>query len=229
MSDDIPRVVATAEIPLTGMRGAVARAMMDSLLQTAQFTLHRRIDATGIEEFRKASDKQYSVNDVVLVAASRILLRYPYLNATLTDDVIRQWPVVNLGMAVALSEGLVVPVIHSADQATPQQIATTARDLAARARSRKLTTRDISDGTFTVTNLGAYGVDGFTPIVNPPQVGILGVGRIHRGELTLSLTVDHRAVDGAPAARYLAELSEAIEAPNSIFCEVVGVDRTRTP
>jgi pyruvate dehydrogenase E2 component (dihydrolipoamide acetyltransferase) len=198
-------------IPLTGMRGAVAHAMTASLQTTAQFTLQRRVRSAGVEAVRDTPERRYSVNDVLLVTVARVLGNHRLLNATLVDDELRLASTVNLGMAVALADGLVVPVIHGADELTAPQLAVAARDLATKARERKLTARDIADGTFTVTNLGGYGIDGFTPILNTPQVGILGVGRIYDGQLTLSLTIDHRAVDGAPGALFLADLAEALE------------------
>jgi len=137
------------------------------------------------------------------------------MNSRLVDDAINESGEVNVGMAVALDEGLIVPVVRGADRKSLRELASETAALAARARAGKLTLDEVSGGTFTVTNLGTFGVDVFTPILNPGEVGILGVGRIvekpaiYRGEiarrsmLALSLTFDHRVIDGAPAAAFL--------------------------
>jgi pyruvate dehydrogenase E2 component (dihydrolipoamide acetyltransferase) len=152
---------------------------------------------------------------MLIHAAARALPRHPRMNSRLADDAIISIAEVNIGMAVALDEGLIVPVVRDADRKSLRAIATETKDLADRARSSKLKIDDVSGGTFTITNLGGYGVDAFTPILNTGETGILGVGRIiekpaiYRGEiarrsmLTLSLTFDHRIIDGAPAAAFL--------------------------
>jgi pyruvate dehydrogenase E2 component (dihydrolipoamide acetyltransferase) len=208
-----------ATIPLKGMRGVVARQMLLSLRDGAQLTLHRIVDAGGMTRFRSSFDagSRPTYNDIMLACAVAALTRHPEVNATLEEDVIRQWGHVNIGFAVAVDAGLVVPVIHEAQAKTLDEIAAATADLGARAREGKLKMPEIADGTFTVSNLGALGIDFFTPIISPPQVAILGVGRIHEGRIGLSLTIDHRALDGAPGARFLGDLASALATPEDII------------
>jgi pyruvate dehydrogenase E2 component (dihydrolipoamide acetyltransferase) len=208
-----------ATIPLKGMRGVVARQMVLSLRDGAQLTLHRSVDAQGMTRFRSSFDagNRPTYNDILLACAVVTLTKHPEVNATLEEDVIRQWRHVNIGFAVAIDAGLVVPVIHQAQAKTLDEIAAATADLGTRAREGKLKMPEITDGTFTVSNLGTLGIDFFTPIINPPQVAILGVGRIHEGRIGLSLTIDHRALDGAPGARFLGDLAAALEAPEDIL------------
>jgi len=166
--------------------------------------------------------------DLLVRACALALRQHPRLNATLEGQAIRLLPHINIGVAVALDEGLIVPVIPDADQKSLTTLAEIRGQLAARARSGQLTAAEISGGTFTVTNLGTYDVDGFTPIINPPEVAILGVGRIvekvviHRDNvaqrymMALSLTFDHRAVDGAPAAAFLQSVKKLLEVPEAL-------------
>ena len=153
------------------------------------------------------------------------LAKHPRLNATLTGDTIQVLDEINIGVGVALDEGLIVPVIRNTDKLSIQEIGAAVRDLAARARSNSLQMDEVTGGTFTITNLGAYGIDLFTPIINPPEVAILGVGRIveklmiYRGDvarrstMVLSLTFDHRVIDGAPAAAFLQTLADILSHP----------------
>ena len=205
------------EVPLRGMRGVIAQTMTQSLREMAQLTLHREVDVTAIEELRARRPGELSVNDVMLAAVTRVLGEHPNVNATLEEGTIKEWATVNLGVAVAVDAGLVVPVIKDAQDLSPEQIAAEVRRLAGLAREGQLAIADISDGTFTVTNLGAFGIDYFTPIVNPPQVAILGVGRVRDGATTLSLTIDHRALDGAPGAEFLAALADALTEPEALL------------
>ena len=163
--------------------------------------------------------------DLVMLAAAKALPQHPRMNSALIDDAIVGSDAVHMGMAVALDEGLVVPVIHDAAAKDLKTVARESSVLAERARAGALTLDDVQGGTFTVTSLGMYGVDGFTPILNAPQTGILGVGRIYeavawegetpvrRQRMRLSLTWDHRVIDGAPAAQFLATVREYLEAP----------------
>ena len=166
----------------------------------------------------------------MLKATAEALKSHPRLNAALIDGAVHQYREVNLGVAVDIPDGLVVPVVSErADTLGIVEIATQVRALAERARGGKLRVGDYADGTFTVTNLGGLGVDWFTPVLNPPQCAILGVGRVRRvavfaGESivardigTLVLTFDHRAIDGAPCARFLGELRGLIEAPEGLL------------
>ena len=203
------------QVRLDGMRGVIARRMTQSLRDMAQLTLHRQVDVAALLRFREgfAEDARPSFGDLVLAAVARVLPHHPSINATLEEETISRWRSVHLGTAVAVEAGLVVPVIHNAHELALSDLRREAARLASAAREVRLTMSDIQGGTFTVSNLGAFGVDAFTPIVNPPQVAILGVGRVHRGEMTLSLTIDHRALDGVPGARFLHELAEVFAEP----------------
>jgi len=157
------------------------------------------------------------------------LKAHPILNAALVGDEIHLLGEIHIGMAVALEDGLLVPVVRDADKRSLQEIAQETRRLAQGAREGTLTVDEVTGSTFTVTNLGAYGVDGFTPIINPPEVAILGVGRIvdkpaiHDGQIVrrsimvLSLTIDHRIVDGAPGAKFLRTVKQLLESPYRLF------------
>jgi pyruvate dehydrogenase E2 component (dihydrolipoyllysine-residue acetyltransferase) len=200
------------EVPLTGMRGVIARRMTESLQEAAQLTLHREIAADHLVQFRNDSslDPRPSINDLLLAAVARALAEHPEVNATLENGTISRWRRVHLGTAVAVPGGLVVPVIRDADQLSLPALCSEANRLQGLARTGGLTIPDLEGGTFTVSNLGAFGIDSFTPIINPPQVAILGVGRIHREHMTLSLTIDHRAIDGVPGAQFLDDLAQAV-------------------
>ena len=185
--------------------------------------------ASDSDAWRDAHGVAPTINDFVLKATVEALKLHPRLNATLIDGAIHQYHDVNLGVAIDIEAGLVVPVIRSAGTLDVVKISNKVRELADSARAGKLSPDDFSDGTFTVTNLGGLGVDWFTPVLNPPQCAILGVGRVRRvavfaGEsivaqdrATLVLTFDHRAIDGAPCARFLGELRGLIEAPESLL------------
>jgi pyruvate dehydrogenase E2 component (dihydrolipoamide acetyltransferase) len=215
---------ATQTVPLTGMRGAIAKRMHASLQTGAQLTIVRQVDVTALVEAQKSlrSSDGISINDLVLRGVAITLVQHPRLNATLANDVITLHPHVQLGMAVAVDDGLIVPVIRDADTTSLVEISREAREFATRARTGALTPAEVSGSTFTITNLGALDIDMFTPIINPPEVAILGVGRVTqvftagddgglwRSMLTLSLTIDHRAVDGAPGARFLMSLATTL-------------------
>jgi pyruvate dehydrogenase E2 component (dihydrolipoamide acetyltransferase) len=209
-------------IPLRGIRRAIATRMHQSLRDTAQLTITSEIDITAATELRARLTREFdfTYTDMLIQAAARALVRHPRMNSRIEGDAIVTPSEVNIGMAVALDEGLIVPVIHDADRKSLRDIAAATRDLAERARSGKLRIEDVSGGTFTVTNLGTWGVDAFTPILNLGETGILGVGRIvekpaiYRGEIakrsmvTLSLSFDHRVIDGAPSAAFLQTVGD---------------------
>jgi pyruvate dehydrogenase E2 component (dihydrolipoamide acetyltransferase) len=211
-----------AVIPLKGIRKTIAERMMQSLHGSAQLTLTIEADVTAATDLRAhmGRESEFTYTDLMIHAVARALRRHPRLNSTIEEGVIRLRDEVNIGMAVALDEGLIVPVIRNADRKTLREIATETRDLGKRAREGKLRLEDVEGGTFTITNLGTYGIDGFTPIINHGEAAILGLGRIierpaiYRGEIarrsmmTLSLTFDHRIVDGAPAATFLQTVIE---------------------
>ena len=162
---------------------------------------------------------------LVIVATARALREHPRMNAVQRENEVELVWEINVGLAVALEEGLIVPTIRRADEMGLREIATESRDLASKAREGALSHDEVTGGTFTVTNLGAYDIDAFTPIINPPQVGILGVGRVlekavvFQGEIAkrsmmfLSLTFDHRVIDGAPAADFLRTVKGHLEDP----------------
>ena len=158
-------------------------------------------------------------------ATARALKEHPRLNAVQSEDRVQLMDPVNIGIAVSLDEGLITPVIQDADLKTLAELATQGRELAAKTREGRARPEEVTGGAFTITNLGAYEIDAFTPIINPPQVGILGLGRavekpiIEDGEVTkgammyLSLTFDHRVVDGAPGAEFLQTVKNHLEDP----------------
>ena len=225
VSDDVR---AYDEEPMSGVRRVIARQMHASLSEMAQLTLNASFDATALMNFRaslKASGEalglgKISLNDMVLFAVSRTLLNYPEINANLVDDKFRKFKHANIGLAVDTERGLLVPTLFASEKMSLADLSACAKSAAAKAREGKLTPDEMSGGSFTVTNLGSLGIESFTPVVNPPQTAILGVCAItYRLKadgttypaMGLSLTFDHRAVDGAPAARFLSDLCRALE------------------
>ena len=216
------------EIPMSGVRRAIARSMHASLSEMAQLTLNATFDATKMMSHRaslKAGSEamglpKISLNDMVFFAVSRVLPDHPEINATLKDDKIRQYKHANVGLAVDTERGLLVPTIFGADTMSLAELAKANKAAAAKAKEGTLTPDEMAGGTFTVTNLGSLGIESFTPVINPPQVAILGVcamtnrlrddGTVYPA-MGLSLTFDHRAIDGAPAARFLKDLCTALE------------------
>jgi pyruvate dehydrogenase E2 component (dihydrolipoamide acetyltransferase) len=222
-------------IKVAGMRRRIAERMLDSVHSMAQLTLLMEVDATALVELRGHllpaarvyGHRPPTYTDMLVHLVSRVLPAHPLLNSSLLGDGDAQeiacWADVNIGVAVALEQGLVVPVVRNADHKALDAISAELAAVVERARSHTLTTDDLQGGTFTLTNLGALEVDGFTPIINPPQCAILGIGRIVakpavvQGEIvarqlmTLSLAFDHRIVDGAPAAAFLRAVKRAIE------------------
>jgi pyruvate dehydrogenase E2 component (dihydrolipoamide acetyltransferase) len=217
-------------VPLTSMRRIVGERMAESKRSAPHFYLTVEIDMTEAERLRTkrreaGAEVVPSINDLVLWAAARTLGQFPYLNASFAGEAIRLNPEVHLGFAVALEEGLLVPVIRNANRLSLEEIARQSRELVERAHRKKLLPADCEGGTFTVSNLGAFGIESFAAIINPPQCAILAVGRVSRrvvahGEgiavrpmMTATLSADHRVVDGADAARFLNELKSALESP----------------
>ena len=216
------------EVPMSGVRRAIARSMHASLSEMAQLTLNASFDATALLEYRKQLKagaeamglSKISLNDMVMYAVSRVLPEHPAINATLTDNTLRIYKHANLGLAVDTERGLLVPTIFAADTLSLSRLAASNKAAAAKARDGALTPDEMSGASFTVTNLGSLGVESFTPVINPPQVAILGVcatvnrlrddGTVYPA-MGLSLTFDHRAVDGAPAAKFLKALCTALE------------------
>jgi pyruvate dehydrogenase E2 component (dihydrolipoamide acetyltransferase) len=227
------RLSVSRTVALTGMRGRVAERMFQSWNTIPRVTEVMQVDMSATVAFREAMlgqwEQQYgvriSLNDMITKAVATALSRHPRLNATLVQQEVRLHDSVNIGVAVNLDEGLIVPVIFNADQKDLGQLARESRELAERARVGRLQLQDISDGTFTITNLGTTGIDLFTPIINPPQVAILGVGMVQRRPVVvgdalairpavyLCLVFDHRALDGVPAANFLQEVQRLLSKP----------------
>ncbi|MBI4777280.1 MAG: 2-oxo acid dehydrogenase subunit E2 [Deltaproteobacteria bacterium] len=224
-------------IPFSGMRRAIAQNMHASLHTTAQLTTFVEVDATETVRFRDKIREEYkndpsvkvSLNDIIVMAASRVLKRFPIMNSTLVGEEILLHDAVHMGVAVALAEGLIVPVLRNADKKGLLRIAREVRELARKAREGGLTVDEVTGGTFTITNVSMFEVDGFTPILKPPETGILGVGRtkdkpaVYNGAIAirtmmfLSLTFDHQVADGAPASDFLQTLARHLENPSLIL------------
>ena len=223
---------ATEVISMSGIREIIAERMTLSVQTNASVTLHTEVDATAFVELRRmlndklqAREVSLTYTDLLVKVVANALGEHPRLNATLTDEGIHLLSEINIGVAVALEDGLVVPVVRNADKERLSEISAQVRGFAERARSNQLTPGELQGGTFTITNLGNFGIDAFTPIINPPESAILGVGRIlkkpivHddeiaiRSMLTLSLTFDHRVIDGAPAAQFLQTVAGYIQDP----------------
>lgn len=222
-----------SSVPMEGMRKIIADNMLGSLQNSAQLTLVSEADVTAcvhiINDFKarnkKNKDFRLSMNDILILAVSKALKKHPRMNATFDGQTITRHGEVHMGVAVALPEGLMVPVLHHADRLPLLEIAKEARLLAGRARKGELTPDDMSGGTFTITNMAHSVVDFFTPILKPGETGILGVGRVvekpviregavvARSMMGLSLTFDHRVEDGAPAAEFLKTLVEYLAEP----------------
>jgi pyruvate dehydrogenase E2 component (dihydrolipoamide acetyltransferase) len=241
--EDVQRVIATAArpvlsvppaspttgqvIPLTGMRGTIARRMHQSLQTSAQVTLITEVDVSALVQLREELKQQFALTytDLVIKAVALALKEHPRVNAWIEGEQIQLVQAIHIGVAVALDEGLIVPVVHDADRKSLREIAQETRQLALRAREGSLSREEVMGSSFSVSNLGMYGIDAFTPIINPPESAILGVGRINeklvripqgaewRHVMTLSLTFDHRAVDGAPAAAFLQTIGKHLENP----------------
>ena len=225
-------------IPLAGIRRVTAQRLSAHWTGAPQVTEGVDVDMTEVRAFRTASRDGWrarfgvmpSLNDVVLKAVAVALEAHPALNSALIDGAIHRYRDINLGVAVDVEDGLVVPVLRDAGRRDLGAIADAVADLTARAKAGKLTPGDMEGATFTVSNLSALGVDWFTPVLNPPQCALLGVGRMRRTPAavgreilirdiaTFVLTFDHRALDGAPAGRFLTRLKRLLESPDpSLF------------
>jgi pyruvate dehydrogenase E2 component (dihydrolipoamide acetyltransferase) len=221
---------AGQSLPLRGVRKVIAERMHKSLQGSAQLTITTEVDVTQLIDRRQEVQREFNATytDFIIQACAHALKQHARMNAALEGDAIHLQAQISVGVAVALDEGLIVPVIHNTDKKSLKDIAQEARSLAEKARAGKLTLEEVSGGTFTVSNLGMYGVDGFTPILNTPQTGILGVGRIvekpviyrseiaKRSMMVLSLTFDHRVIDGAPAGAFLQTVADLLAHGNRI-------------
>jgi pyruvate dehydrogenase E2 component (dihydrolipoamide acetyltransferase) len=237
VSPSVPDIVDTVveSVPLTGLRRTISERMAISAHSTAHVTLVTEADATAFVEAREQLKASVTVewgfapdyNDLLGMMVARALREFPYMNARLSASgaAIERLSEVNLGIAVDTERGLLVPVIRNADGKGLRQIGAEVRALVERARAGKALPDDLTGGTFTITNLGMYEIDVFTPIINLPEAAILGIGRIQpkpvirdgavvvRQMLILSLAFDHRLVDGAPAARFLQRIKRLVESP----------------
>lgn len=238
----VPQLVAEAPIPLlqaptkvirmSGMRGTISRRMQASLREMAQLTLTMDADMTAVladrADRRQRTETRPSITDYIVAATARSLVRHPYVNAQVTADGIALLPEVHVGLAVAVDGGLLVPVIRDTAHRDLDDLAAETTRLAEAARAGALVPADLEGGTFSVSALGTYGVDTFTPVINPPNAGILGVGRLRDDvvlvdgqvstvkRLTLSLTWDHRVFDGAPAAEFCRTIVELLADPQQL-------------
>ncbi|MEW9673173.1 dihydrolipoamide acetyltransferase family protein [Ammoniphilus sp. 3BR4] len=220
-------------IPVSGIRKVIASRMHDSLRHSAQLTLTMKADVTDLvvlqKQMSEVTQKQYEVKltltDFVARAVVLSLQKHKSMNSAYVEDQIHEFGHVHLGMAVALDKGLVVPVIRHAQNCSLIDLSKNIKSLAGQARQGQLGSEEMQGSTFTITNLGAYGVEHFTPVLNLPETGILGVGAVqdtpvYKGEelqkrsiLPLSLTFDHRVLDGAPAAEFLLTIKQHLEEP----------------
>ena len=219
----IPRVREV--IPLAGIKKTAAERVSLSAQTAPQSTVTMEVGMSNAVKLRERIHVSYT--DMLVKAVAKALTEHPIINSTLEDEKIKIFADINVGVAVATERGLIVPVIYNADRKTVEEIASLLKELVEKAKQGKLTKEELTGGTFTITNLGMYGVDVFTPIVNPPETAILGVGRVVerpvvvdeqiviRPVMQLSLTFDHRVVDGAPAAQFLQKIKKFLENPNA--------------
>lgn len=216
---------------MTSMRATIARRLLESKQGIPHYRLAADVDLTALLARRaalRAAGTEVSVNDLLVRACALTLVKHPEVNAQLHGDEVHKFPHADIAVAVATDGGLVTPIVRSADTKTAGQIGADTADLAARARSGKLTRDEITGGTFTLSNLGMFGIDRFDAIINPPQVAILAVGAgadraIVRGGgvviakvATLTLSCDHRVVDGAVGAQFLQALRQTIETADAL-------------
>jgi len=229
VEDDVKRFIEGASvtprvrevIPLTGIRKTTAERVSLSARTAPHSTITMEVDMT--EAGRLREETQASYTDMLVKASAQALKEHPIINSTLEGEQVKIFEDINVGVAVATEKGLSVPVVHNADKMSLSDIASALKLLVERAREGKLTKEDLTGGTFTITNLGMYGVDVFIPIINPPEAAILGVGRVmekpvvvnneikRKPTMQLSLSFDHRIVDGAPAGQFLQRLKKILE------------------
>jgi pyruvate dehydrogenase E2 component (dihydrolipoamide acetyltransferase) len=223
---------AYEDVPLTQIRKTIAKRLATSLGPIPHFFLTTEVDMERAAEARAALNAQVGdqgskigFNDIILQAVALALAKHRACNAWFQDDHIRYWNEVHLGMAVAVEDGLITPVIRNADRKSLTQIGAEARELAQRARARRLRPEEYTGATFSVSNLGMYDIDQFTAVINPPEAGIVAVGTIAekpvvtggqvapRKRLRLTMSCDHRVIDGATGAVFLQTLRQMLENP----------------
>ena len=228
-----PTVPAGQEFPLSNMRKTIARRLAESKFTAPHFYVTVEIDMDAAvalrEQILKVEDVKVSYNDLILKACAKALTRFPMVNASWLGDKIATHGEVSIGVAVSIPDGLITPVVRNADRKSIVEISREVKDLAGRARDKKLRPDEYVGSTFTVSNLGMYDVSEFTAIINPPESAILAVGAVqkmpvvrgdeiapgHRMKVTLSS--DHRVVDGALAAQFLAEVRRLLENPIALL------------
>jgi len=222
-----PASAPFTDVPLTQIRKTIARRLAQSIGPVPTFYLTPEVDMERVWEARAAlsAEPKVSFNDIIIKSVAMALRQHPACNAWWQDDHIRYWNEVHVGMAVAVEDGLITPVIRYADEKTLRQIAVEARDLAGRARDRRLRPEEYTGATFSISNLGMLDIDEFTAVINPPEAGILAVGRIaekpvaHEGvvavrrQMRLTMSCDHRVIDGATGAQFLKTLKSMLENP----------------
>jgi pyruvate dehydrogenase E2 component (dihydrolipoamide acetyltransferase) len=222
---------AYEDVPLTQIRKTIARRLATSLGPVPHFFLTTEVDMERAAEAREAlnqhlgDEQRVSFNDIILKATALALTKHRACNAWFQDDHIRYWNEVHLGMAVAVEDGLITPVIHHADRQSLTEIGRLARELAAKARSRRLQPDEYTGSTFSVSNLGMFDIDHFTAVINPPEAGILAVGSIAeqpavvdgrvlpRRRVRVTMSCDHRVIDGATGAVFLRTFKQMLENP----------------
>jgi len=224
-------------IPLKGIRRIIAKRMTESFQNIPHIYLSLEIDMTAclalreqlMEEIEKRAKVRLTLTDILVKVGASALKDHPIINSRIEGDQICLLEEINIGVAIALQDGLIVPVIRNADRKSLAEIATTLRDLAQKAREEKLSLEDVGGGTFTLSNMGMLGIDKFNAIINPPECSILGVGRtvekpvVQGGEIKikpmawLSLSSDHRIVDGATAALFLNHIKKLLENPTLLL------------
>jgi len=234
VEDDVKRLIEAVAgaprvrevIPLTGIRKTTAERLTKSFQTAPHSTVSMDVDMT--EARRLHEETQASYTDILVKAVAEVLKEHSIINSTLDGEQIKVYEDINVGVAVATEKGLIVPVVHNADRLSLKEISSVVKSLVEKARDGKLTKEDLTGGTFTVTNLGMYGVDFFIPIINPPETAILGVGRVAEKPvvvnktievkpiMNLSLAYDHRVVDGAPAAQFLRRVKQLLETTSKV-------------
>jgi pyruvate dehydrogenase E2 component (dihydrolipoamide acetyltransferase) len=222
---------AFSDVPLTQIRKTIAKRLIQSIGPIPTFYLTSEVDMERVAEAREALNAaagdqgKISFNDIVLKAVATALTQHPAVNSWWQDDHIRVWNEVHLGVAVATEDGLIVPVIRNAERQSLREISAATRDLAGRARERKLKPEEYTGSTFSVSNLGMFDIEHFTAIINPPEAGIIAVGRIApvpavvngsveiRRRMRLTMSCDHRVIDGAAGAQFMKTLKLLLENP----------------
>ena len=224
-----PEITPVEGIPLTGIRKLTAERMLKSKREAPHLTLGMEVDMTEASKLKDSLSLSFT--DVLVKATALALKKHPIMNSTLTQNTIVLREKINIGIAVAREKDLFVPVIHEADKKSLREISRLTKDIIKRTQEDELTEHDVLDGTFTISNLGMYDIDFFTPIINPPEAAILGVGKIEkkpvviaekiqiRERVTLSLSFDHRIVNGMPAAIFLQEIKYLLEHPYRLLVE----------